>query len=158
MASWGVGHRDVFFGSGCSSLFSMCLGWSCVSCCFWFYFSNLVWFLRSSISLSLSVDVCFVVEGRLVGDFPRKQCCVWAGCSNSNFFKRVNGFSWMFVLPVFLNVKLLDRWCWCFPWHDLHNISWSFLELLRAFAPLLVRVYILDSWTFWISVVAPDNW
>ena len=91
----------MFFGSGCSSLFSECLACSCVSCSFWFYFNNWIWFLRSSISLSLSVDVYFVVEGKLVGDFPR-WCCVWAGCSNSSFFKRVGGFSWMFVLLVFL--------------------------------------------------------
>ena len=55
---------------------------------FWFCFNNLTWFFRSSISLSLSFDVCFVVEGTLVGDFPRR-------C----------GFSWMFVVLVFLK-------CW----------------------------------------------
>ena len=61
------------------------LGCSCVSRSFWFCFSNLIWFLRSSVSLSLSVDVCFVVEGTLVSDFPRR-CCAWAGCSNFNLF------------------------------------------------------------------------
>ena len=91
----------MLFGSGCSSLFSLCLGCSCVSLSFWFCFNNLIWFLRSSISLSLSVDVWFAVEGTLVGDFLW-PCCAWAGCSNSNFFKRVGGSSWMFVLLVFL--------------------------------------------------------
>ena len=90
-----------FFGSGCSSLNSVCLGCSCVSCSFWICFNNLIWSIRSSISLSLSVDVCFVVKENLVADFPR--CCrVWAGCSNSSLFKRVGGSSWMFVLLVFL--------------------------------------------------------
>ena len=91
----------MLFGSGCSSLFSLCLGCSCLSLSFWFCFNNLIWFLRSSISLSLSVDVCFVVEGTLVGYLPRR-CWARAECSNSNFFKRVGGSFWMFVLLVFL--------------------------------------------------------
>ena len=61
-----------FFGSGCSSLFSVCLGYSCISLSFWFCFNSLIWFFRSSISSSLSFDVCFVVEGTLLGDFPRR--------------------------------------------------------------------------------------
>ena len=96
----------VFFGSACFSLFSVCVGCSFVSCSFWFCFNNLIWFLRSSISLSLSVDVCFVVEGTLVGYFMQ-WCCVWAGCSNLSFFKKFGGSSWMFVLLVFHK-------CWTF--------------------------------------------
>ena len=96
-----------FFGSRCSSLFSVCLGCSCVSCSFWFYFSNIIWFLRFSICLSLSFSVCFVVEGTLVGDFPRR-CCVWAGHSNSSLFKRICGSSWMFVFACFS--QMLNFW------------------------------------------------
>ena len=65
----------MFFGSGCSFLFSVCLGCSCVSPSLWFCFNNLIWFLRSSISLSLSVDFCFVVDVTLVGNFPRGVVC-----------------------------------------------------------------------------------
>ena len=61
-----------------------CLSWHfCWSSCF-----------RSSLSLSLSVDIWFLVDGTLVGDFPRR-CCAWLGFSNSNFFKTVGGSSWM---------------------------------------------------------------
>ena len=81
----------MFFGSGCSFLFSVYLGSCCVSCSFWFCYNNLIWFLKPSISLSLSVDVCFVVEGNLVGNFQRR-CCVWARCSNFSFFQE----SWWF--------------------------------------------------------------
>ena len=55
----------MFFGLGCSFLFAICLAWSCVPCCLWFCFKNLILFLRSSISLSISV-VCFVLEGLLL--------------------------------------------------------------------------------------------
>ena len=137
----------IFFGLGCSSLFSVCLGCSWVSCSFWFCFNNLICFLRSSISLSLSVDVCFVVEGTLVGDFPgsvvyeldvvipafSRALVVLLGCLFYLFFS---------------NVELLSRWCWCFPLWHLHKISWSLLELLPVFIFLLVGVYILDKWTF----------
>ena len=137
----------IFFGSECSSLFSVCLSCSWVSCSFWFCFNNLIWFLRSSISLSLSVDVCFAVEGTLVGDFPggvvyeldvvipafSRVLVVLLGCLFCLFFS---------------NVELLSWWCWCFPLRHLHKISWSLLELLPVFILLLVGVYILDKWTF----------
>ena len=95
---------EVFFGS----LFSVCLGCCLgVSCPLWFCFNNLIWFLRSSIYLSLLFDVSFVlevtlfIEGALVDNFLW-QGYVWAGYSNSSFFQRVGGSSWMFVLLVFL--------------------------------------------------------
>ena len=114
-------------------------------------FNNLIWFLRSSICLSLLVDVCFVVEGTLAGDFPR-WCCVWTPA----FSRELEVFLGCLFCLFFSNVELMDRWCWCFPYRHLHKTSWSLLKLLLTFALLLVRVDILDSWTFWISVVAAD--
>ena len=54
----------------------------------WFSFSYLVWGLRSSISLSLLVDICFVFEEVLVGDFQRRYF-IWAGCSNPAFSREL---------------------------------------------------------------------
>ena len=105
-----VEATGIFFGLGCSSLFPVCFDCSCESCSFWLCLNNLIWFLRSLISLSLLVDVCFYVEGTLVGNFPQR-CCVWAGCSNSSFSLKVcfAGFSQMLSfsindIGVFLNV------------------------------------------------------
>ena len=90
--------------SGCSSLFSVCLD------CSWFCCNNLIWFLRSSISLSLSVDVWFVVEETLVGDVVHeldvvittfsRELVVLLGCLACLFFS---------------NVELLDHCGWCLP-------------------------------------------
>ena len=67
-----------------------------VTCRPWFCLNNLIWFLRSSISLSVLIDVCFVLKRNLVGDFPQ-QYCVRAGCNNSSFFKIIGGSSWMLL-------------------------------------------------------------
>ena len=100
-----------YFGSGYFYLFSICLGCSCVSYCFWFCFNNLIWFLRSLISLSPLVDVWFVMKGILVGDFSR-QC-----------LDAVILLECLFCL-VFLNDELLDRCYCCFPLRYLCKISW----------------------------------
>ena len=125
-----------FFGSWCSSLFSLCWACSCVSCVFWDFFNNLVWFLRSSICLCLSADVCFVVEGTIVGNFPRR-CCVWAGFSNRSFFNKNGGSSWMFVLLVFLK-------CWTFLSMLLvlpfRGFAWDFFKFLNYTNWLLLHV------------------
>ena len=153
MASWSGGHLDVFFCPKCSSLFLVCLGCCCLSCPFWFYFKNLTWFLRSSISLSLSIDVCFVVEGILLGDFPRR-CSAWAGCSNSSFFKRVGGSSWTFAcFSQMLNFWIDDVG------YSLNGICIRFLEVCLSYCRCLFIywlgfLYILYSWTFSISLVA----
>ena len=147
----------MFFGSGCSSLFSVYLGCSYVSCCLGFCFSNLVWFFRSSISLSSLVNISFVLEGTLVRAFSRR-CCVWAVCNNSTFFKRVGGPSWMFVLLGFLKCWTFGLMVLMFPLTAFAQDFLKFTWLLPVFHLLLVGVYMLDSWTFWISFVAANVW
>ena len=80
---------------------------------FGFVSTILIWFLRSSISLSLSVDVSFVVEETLIGDF---------GCVVYELDVVIPAFSRGLVVLLgclfclfFSNVELLDRWCWCLP-------------------------------------------
>ena len=125
----------MLFGSGCSYLFSVFLGCSCVSLSFWFCFSNLIWFLISSISVSLSVDVCFVVAGTLLGDFPRR-CCAWAGCSNSNFYKRVGGSSWIVFFFFACFSQMLDFWVDVVG-SSLDSICIRFLEVCLSYCRCL---------------------
>ena len=85
----------------------------CVSCSFCFV--SKIYDSLDLHFLSLSFDVCFVLEGTFVGDFPRR-CYVWIGCSNSSFFKRVGGSSWIFVSLVFLKCWTFGLMMLVFPW------------------------------------------
>ena len=103
MALWGKGHQDVFLLRVYFFILKMSrlLLHSCISCCLRFCFNKFIWFFISSISLSLLLDVCFVLEGTLAANFLRRYC-VWDGCNNSSFLKRVGGSSLMFILLGFI--------------------------------------------------------
>ena len=97
MALWGKGHLDVFLLRVYFFILKMSrlLLHSCLSCCLRFCFNKFIWFFISSISLSLLLDVCFVLEGTLAANFLWRYC-VWDGCNNSSFLK-----SWWFVFNVY---------------------------------------------------------